>query len=30
VSLLPLLVIVLGGSAMLFDGAVPTDPGGGC
>jgi ABC-2 type transport system permease protein len=27
VSLLPLLVILLGGSALLFDGAVPTDPG---
>ena len=27
VSLLPLLVIVLGGSALLFDGAVPTEPG---
>ena len=27
VSLLPLLVIVLGGSALLFDGAVPADPG---
>lgn len=26
VGLLPLLVIVLGGSALLFDGAVPTDP----
>lgn len=26
VSLLPLLVIVLGGSAILFDGAVPSDP----
>lgn len=26
VSLVPLLVIVLGGSAVLFDGAVPTDP----
>jgi ABC-2 type transport system permease protein len=26
VSLVPLLVIVLGGSAILFDGAVPTDP----
>lgn len=26
VGLLPLLVIVLGGSAVLFDGAVPTDP----
>ena len=26
VSLLPLLVIVLGGSAILFDGAVPADP----
>lgn len=25
-SLLPLLVIVLGGSAILFDGAVPADP----
>lgn len=27
VSLLPLLVIVLGGSALLFDGAVPSDAG---
>lgn len=27
VGLLPLLVIVLGGSALLFDGAVPTEPG---
>ena len=27
VSLLPLLVIVLGGSALLFASAVPTDPG---
>ncbi len=27
ISLLPLLVIVLGGSALLFDRAVPTDPG---
>ena len=26
VSLLPLLVVVLGGSALLFDGAVPSDP----
>lgn len=26
VSLLPLMLIVLGGSALLFDGAVPTDP----
>lgn len=26
-SLIPLLVIVLGGSAILFDGAVPTDAG---
>jgi ABC-2 type transport system permease protein len=26
VSLLPLLVIVLGGSALLFDGAVPSEP----
>jgi ABC-2 type transport system permease protein len=26
VSLLPLLVIVIGGSAVLFDGAVPSDP----
>jgi ABC-2 type transport system permease protein len=26
VSLLPLLTIVLGGSAVLFDGAVPSDP----
>jgi ABC-2 type transport system permease protein len=26
VSLVPLLVIVVGGSAALFDGAVPTDP----
>jgi len=26
-SLLPLLVILLGGSALLFDGAVPNDPG---
>ena len=27
VGVLPLLVIILGGSAVLFDGAVPTDPG---
>lgn len=29
VSLVPLLVIVLGGSALLFDGAVPADAGRG-
>ena len=27
VGILPLLVIVLGGSALLFEGAVPTEPG---